>query len=90
MPSNVAAKLESLKPHHKSHQVREMATKVKQLIAADELLKTDGALALQYLDLFAPEEGGGEEDGEEEGEEGEEEEEGEDEMEDDEEGDEED
>ena len=88
MPSNVAAKLESLKPHHKSHKVREMATKVKQLIAADEFLETEGALALQYLGLFAPEEDG--EEGEEDGEEGEEEDEGEDEMEDDEEGDDED
>ena len=88
IPSDVAAMLESLKPHHKSHQVKEMTTKVKQLIAADEFLETDGELALQYLGLFAPEEDG--EEGEENGEEGEEEDEGEDEMEDDEEGDDED
>ena len=80
MPSNVAAKLESLKPHHKSHQVKEMTTKVKQLTAADEFLETDGALALQYLGLFLPKDA---EEGEEDGEEGEEEDEGED-MEDDE------
>jgi hypothetical protein len=86
IPSNVAAMLDSLKPRHK-HQVKEMATKAKQLIAADEFLKTDGALALQYLKLFAPKDA---EEGEEDGEEGEEEDEGEDEMEDDEEGDEED
>ena len=64
-----------------------MASKVKQLIAADEFLETDGALALEYLDIFAPKD---DEEGEEDGEEGEEEDDGEDEMEDDEEGDEED